>query len=101
MRPISQRSQTGACSNTPTANDHANTLILKTVVEAQTPDGKFVPLRSTTWNEPIHVKVGFWYELKQAILSAPFWIKAVTAVITAIAGLIAAWFALTKLFRRP
>jgi len=84
-----------------TATDKSSdVLLLTTVVEAPGPNNTFVELRSTTWNEPVHVKVGFWYRLGQFILRSPFWIKAVTAVVAAVTSLVGAWFAFTKLFRK-
>jgi hypothetical protein len=66
------------------------TLILKTTVNAVAPDGRYLPLRSSTKNQSIHIKVSAWDRFWNIIAKLPGWLKAITAVVTAAGALIAA-----------
>jgi hypothetical protein len=79
----------------------ARSLTLTTVVEGCTSSGgECVPLRSTTQNYTVNVEVGPMDRVLDFITGMPDWIKAITAVIVALAGLVAAWFGLRNAFRR-
>lgn len=74
-------------------------LTLKTVVEAKDDQGNYVPLRSTTKNQTIKVEVKFWDRVLDWILGAPVWIKAITALASALIAFLAL-FKLPKWLRR-
>jgi hypothetical protein len=79
----------------------ARSLTLTTVVEGCTASGEeCVPLRSTTQNYTVNVEVGPMDQALDFITATPDWIKAVTAVLVALAGLIAAWFGVRNALRR-
>lgn len=75
------------------------TLTLKTLIEGQTADGQWVPLKSTVHDQKIMVKVS-WLAAARALLTAlPGWIKLVAAVIAALTTLVVAWLGLRKALR--
>ena len=74
-------------------------LTLKTVVEAKDDQGYYGPLRSTTKNQTIKVEVKFWDRVLDWILGAPVWIKAITALVSALIAFLAL-FKLPKWLRR-
>ncbi|WP_395645134.1 hypothetical protein [Terricaulis sp.] len=79
----------------------ARSLTLHTVVEGCTEDGReCVPLRSTTQNYTVNVEVGPVDRVKDFLLATPDWIKIVTAIVAALAGLIGAWIGLRNAFRK-
>lgn len=69
----------------------ARALTLRTVVEGCTGTGECVPLRSTTQNYTVNVEVGPVDRVKDFLIATPDWIKIVSAILVALAGLIAAW----------
>jgi hypothetical protein len=79
----------------------ARSLTLTTVVEGCTGDGsECVPLRSTTQNYTVNVEVGPIDQVRDFIGGIPGWLQAIAAVLTALAGLIAAWFGLRNAVKR-
>lgn len=79
----------------------ARSLTLTTVVEGCTGDGsECVPLRSTTQNYTVNVEVGPIDQVRDFIAGIPGWLQAIAAVLTALAGLIAAWFGLRNAVKR-
>jgi hypothetical protein len=76
-------------------------LTLTTVVEGCTGDGsECVPLRSTTHNYTVNVEVGPIDQVRDFIGGIPGWLQAIAAVLTALAGLIAAWFGVRTAIKR-
>jgi hypothetical protein len=75
-------------------------LTLTTVVEGCTDSGECVPLRSTTQNYTVDVQVRPIDQVRDVLSTVPDWIKIVSAIIAAIAGLTAAIFALRNAFRK-
>jgi hypothetical protein len=79
----------------------ARSLTLTTVVEGCTGDGsECVPLRSTTQNYTVNVEVGPIDQVRDFIAGIPGWLQAIAAVLTALAGLIAAWFGVRSAIKR-
>lgn len=75
-------------------------LTLTTVVEGCTGGGECVPLRSTTQNYTVDVKVKPLDQVRDFLTGMPDWIKIVSAIVAALAGLIAALFGLRNAFRK-
>ena len=77
------------------------TLVLKTSVDAIGGDGKRVVLRSSTKDQGVHVKVGTWDHLWAVLTRLPDWLKAITAVVTALGALATAVLAFRAVFKKP
>ncbi|MGE0742434.1 MAG: hypothetical protein AB7O98_13925 [Hyphomonadaceae bacterium] len=75
-------------------------LTLRTTVEGCTAEGQCYPLRSTTQNYEVEVVVGWSGRIQDFLGTLPDWIKLVSGVLVALAGLVAAWFGLRNAFRK-
>jgi hypothetical protein len=76
-------------------------LTLTTVVEGCPADGgACIPLRSTTQNYTVNVAVSPVGEVRDVLAGMPDWIKLVSAIVVAFAGLIGAVFSLRSALRR-
>jgi hypothetical protein len=75
-------------------------LTLTTVVEGCTGDGQCVPLRSTAQNYTVTVEVSLLGKVRDFLFGLPDWIKIISAILAALAGLIAAGFGLRNAVRK-
>lgn len=75
-------------------------LTLTTVVEGCTGSGECVPLRSTTQNYTVDVQVKPLDQVRDFLLTTPDWIKIISAILVALAGLIAAVFGVRNAIRK-
>lgn len=75
-------------------------LTLTTVVEGCTESGECLPLRSTTQNYTVNVEVGRIDQVRDFMSSVPDWIKIVSAIIAALAGLFWAGASLRSAVRK-
>jgi len=75
-------------------------LTLTTVVEGCTESGECLPLRSTTQNYTVNVEVGRIDQVRDFMSSVPDWIKIVSAIVAALAGLIWAGVSLRSAVRK-
>lgn len=78
----------------------ARALTLTTVVEGCGASGECLPLRSTTQNYNVNVEVSTMDKVRDFLSGMPDWIKIVSAIIAAIAGLIIASLSLRNAVRR-
>ncbi|MBU3077073.1 hypothetical protein [Sphingomonas quercus] len=74
-------------------------LTLKTVVEGVTADGRHYPLRSTTRNQVIDVKLSTADKLHDWLDAVPGWLKLATAALTGLAALFGAVWAVVRAAR--
>jgi hypothetical protein len=75
------------------------TLTLTTVVEGCTSEGQCYPLRSTSRNYSVKVTVGWLGRAQDMIAGVPTWIRLLSAVVAALAGLTFAFFSLRNALR--
>jgi hypothetical protein len=78
----------------------ARSLTLRTVVEGCSAEGVCYPLRSTSHNYEVDVRVGFTGQVQDFLGTLPNWLKLISAVLVALAGLVAAVFGLRNAFRK-
>lgn len=71
-------------------------LTIKTAVEGIAADGTRYPLRSTVRNQPVEVTVTWSQQLGDALDATPGWLTRLTAVLTGLAALAAAAWALRR-----
>lgn len=103
IKPLSAESQvvgpdsytTWEWQVTPVSAD-AYVLTLKTVVEGETATGQRYPLKPTSRNLQFKVEVSTVDRIKDALLALPDWLKAITAVLTALALLLTAWWGVRR-----
>jgi hypothetical protein len=76
-----------------------HTLILKTVVEGVTADGKKFALIPTSWNQKVLVHVSWDQQLFDFLVEMPVWLKTIGAILTALTALFTAYFGLRALVR--
>ena len=76
------------------------TLTLRTVVEGCTANGQCYPLRSTSQNYDVSVRVGLLGQAQDFLAAVPTWLQLAAGVLGGLAALVGAWFGLRNAFRR-
>jgi hypothetical protein len=76
-----------------------HTLIAKTVVEGEV-NGRRYPLAGTQTAKVIQVEVSTLSRVREYLDALPGWMKSLTAVLTALAALVAAWFGVRTAVRK-
>jgi hypothetical protein len=85
-----------------TARDEGvHVLKVMTAVEAPGPDGENLKLNSTITQASITVSIGLVGRVWMVVTGLPQWLKALTAVVTALTALLAAIVALRRMFGKP
>src|SRR6185503_13050490 len=75
-------------------------LTLTTVVEGCTESGECYPLRSTSQNYDVTVRVGLLGQAQDFLAAVPTWLQLAAGVIGGLAALVGAWFGLRNAFRK-
>ncbi|RZJ30623.1 MAG: hypothetical protein EON85_04720 [Brevundimonas sp.] len=75
------------------------TFLVVTNVQFRRTDGTYLALAQKAEPYTVKVGVGIFSRIRVALDAAPAWIKALTAILVALTGLVGAWFALRKVIR--
>jgi hypothetical protein len=75
-------------------------LTLTTVVEGCTASGECYPLRSTSQNYDVTVRVGLLGQAQDFLAAVPTWLQLAAGVLGGLAALVGAWFGLRNAFRK-
>lgn len=75
-------------------------LTLTTVVEGCTASGQCYPLRSTSQNYDVTVRVGLLGQAQDFLAAVPTWLQLAAGVLGGLAALVGAWFGLRNAFRK-